>query len=177
MAMMVIGCSKKTETKEVLDFKESVFGYMYSAQSMASYIADNIEQYEKGLHYFDTDNGYLTYSHGEYCESVEDVADIIRNRYIQMKSVAVIRSYGSDAKRFLPADKADLQKLYDLAREMEELAVNTPPSHYYGTKYKSLIESFTTKFAVSDNTYPNTAVNYDSIQGGVIRLQETLMGL
>ena len=50
MAMMVIGCSKKTETKEVLDFKEAVYGYMYSSQSMATFIAENIETYERGLH-------------------------------------------------------------------------------------------------------------------------------
>ena len=40
MTMMVMGCSKKTDTKEVLDFKEAVYGYMYSAQSMAMFIAE-----------------------------------------------------------------------------------------------------------------------------------------
>lgn len=81
MAMMVMGCSKKTDTKEVLDFKEAVYGYMYSAQSMAMFIAENIETYEKGLHYFDTENGYLTYSRGEYCEDVSEVVTIIRDQY------------------------------------------------------------------------------------------------
>lgn len=81
MATMVMGCSKKNDAKEVLDFKEAVYGYMYSAQSMAMFIAENIETYEKGLHYFDTENGYLTYSRGEYCEDVNEVVTIIRNQY------------------------------------------------------------------------------------------------
>lgn len=177
MAMMVIGCSKKTDTKEVLDFKEAVYGYMYSAQSMATFIAENIETYERGLHYFDTENGYLTYSRGEYCEDVNEVVTIIRNQYKEQKSIDVIQSCGSEAKRVLPPNKADLTRLLQLAKEMEDLAVTSELTHTYRNKYNLLIEEFSTAFAVTDNTYPNTAVNYDSIQGGVIKLQETLMGL
>jgi len=177
LSVLMVGCGKKDDTKQILDFKEAVYGYMYSAQSMASFIADNIEQYEKGLHYFDTDNGYLTYSHGEYCESVEDVVTIIRNQYKQMKSIDVIQNYKAEAARHMPNGKPDLQKLYDLAREMDELATTASPSHTYGTRHKAILESFSTKFSVSDNTYPNTAVNYENVQGGIIRLQETLMGL
>lgn len=175
--MMVMGCSKKNETKEVQSFKEYVYGYMYSAQSMASFIADNIGKYESGMHYFDTYNGYANYSNGEYCENVKDMIAIIRNQYKEQKYVDVIRSYGSEAKRVLPPDKADLAKLLLLAKEMEDLAVSSELTHTYGNKYNLLIEEFSTVFAVSDQTYPNTAVNYDSIQGGVIKLQKTLMGL
>lgn len=177
-ALAVIGCSKaKDSTEQIHTFKESVYGYMYSAQSMATFIADNIEQYERGLRYFDTENGYLTYSNGEYCESVEDVVAIIRERYRQMKSVDVIQSYKAEAYRHLPEGKPDLQSLYELAKDMDELATTAVPSHTYGTRCNTILESFSTKFAVSDNTYPNTAVNYEDVQGGIIRLQETLMGL
>lgn len=177
LAMMVMGCSEKKDTRQVQEFKESVYGYMYSAQSMASFIADNIGKYESGMHYFDTYNGYANYSTGEYCEDVKDMVAIIRNQYREQKSVDVIQSCASEARRLLPPDKPDLARLMKLAGEMEDLAVTSELTHTYGNKYKLLIEEFSTAFAVSDNTYPNTAVNYDSIQGGVIRLQETLMGL
>ena len=177
LAMMVMGCSKKNNTKEVQSFKEAVYGYMYSAQSMASFIADNISKYESGMHYFDTYNGYANYSNGEYCENVKDMVAIIRNQYKEQKSVEVIRSCGSEAKRVLPPNKADMARLLRLAEEMEDLAVTSELTHTYGNKYNLLIEEFSTAFAVSDKTYPNTAVNYDSIQGGVIRLQEVLTGL
>ena len=140
MAMMVIGCSKKTDTKEVLNFKEAVYGYMYSAQSMATFIAENIETYEKGLHYFDTENGYLTYSRGEYCEDVNEVVTIIRNQYKEQKSVDVIQSCSSEAKRVLPPNKADLTRLLQLAKEMEVLAVTSELTHTYRNKYNLLIE-------------------------------------
>lgn len=177
MAMMVMGCSKKTDTKEVLDFKEAVYGYMYSAQSMAMFIAENIETYEKGLHYFDTENGYLTYSHGDYCEDVNEVVTIIRNQYKEQKSINVIQSYKEEAKRLLPKGKTDLSQLYRLAEDMEELAVTSSLTSTYSDKYNLLIEHFTVIFSATDMTYPNTAVNYKNVQDGITKLQETLMDL
>ena len=177
MAMMVMGCSEKTDTKEVLNFKEAVYGYMYSAQSMAVFIAENIETHEKGLHYFDTENGYLTYSRGEYCENANDVVTLIRNQYRNQKFIDVIRSYKSEAKRHLPQGKADLEQLYQIAEEMDGLATTSELTHTYGHKYKLLIDAFMDKFSTSDLTYPNTAVNYEKVQDGIIRLHNTLRGL
>jgi hypothetical protein len=76
----------------------------------------------------------------------------------------------------LPNGKSDLRRLYELAKDMDELATKGAPSRTYGTKSEAIQESFITKFAVSDKTYPNTAVNYENVQGGIIRLQETLKG-
>lgn len=177
LSVLMVGCGKKDETKQVLGFKESVYGYMYSAQSMASFIADNIEKYESGMHYFDNYNGTANYSTGEYCEDVKVMVAIIRNHYEEQKSLEVIRSYGSEAKRLLPQGKADLEQLYRLAAEMDELATTSSLTNTYRHKYGLLIESFSTKFSVSDNTYKNTAVDYEKVKDGITRLQETLMGL
>ena len=76
----------------------------------------------------------------------------------------------------LPNGKSDLRRLYELAKDMDELATKGAPSRTYGTKCEAILESFIAKFAVSDKNYPNTAVNYENVQGGIIRLQETLKG-
>ena len=176
LTIMVMGCSKKDNTEYVQSFKEAVFGYMYSAQSMAVFIAENINTYEKGLHYFDTENGYLTYSRGDYCEDVHEVVAIIRDQYKKQKSIDVIRSYKSEAKMYLPQGKDDLEQLYRLAEEMDRLATTSELTHTYGHKYKLLIDSFIDKFSASDLKYPNTAVNFEKVKGDITRLQEVLMG-
>lgn len=177
MATMVMGCSKKNDVKEVLDFKEAVYGYMHSSQSMAGFIAGNIDKYKSGMHYFDIYNGSANYSHGEYCEDVSDMVTVIRNHYREQKSINVIQSYKEEAKRLLPKGKTDLSQLYRLAEDMEELAVTSSLTSTYSDKYNLLIEHFTVIFSATDMTYPNTAVNYKNVQDGITKLQETLMDL
>ena len=172
--LMLMGCGND-KTKQIRNFKEDVYCYMFASQSVAVYIADNIKDYERGLRYLDMTTGTMNGSYGEYCYEVKDMVRLVRDFYISQKANKVISSYKSDAKRHLPNDAPDLERLYKIAMEMEDLAFTSELTHTYPNKYQLLLESFTDLFVASDENYPNTTVDYDKAKAGIDKLQEILI--
>lgn len=173
-ALVLVGCGKD-ETKQIQQFKENVYCYMFASQSVAIYISDNIKDYERGLRYLDMETGTMTGYRGEYCYEVKDMVRIVRDFYKTQKADKVIATYKADSKRTLPPDHPDLERLYKIAEEMEGLAFISELTHTYPNKYELLLEQFASHFAATDNKYPNTNVDYEQAKEGISTLQEVLM--
>lgn len=173
-AIVLVGCGKD-ETKQIQQYKENVYCYMFASQSVAVYISDNIKDYERGLRYLDMETGTMTGSRGEYCYDVKDMVWLVRNFYISQKADKVIATYKADCKRTLPPGHPDLERLYKIAEEMEGLAFTSELTHTYPNKYQLLIEQFVSRFSVTDQNYPNTNVDYDKAKESISTLQEVLM--
>lgn len=175
LALVLGGCAKKDDTEQIRQFKENVYCYMFASQSVAVYISDNIKDYERGLHYLDMTTGNMNGSYGEYCYEVKDMVRLVRAFYKALKANDVIASYKADAKRTLPPDHPDLEKLYKIAEDMEGLALTSELTHTYPNKYQLLLEQFTDNFSATDQKYPNTNVDYEQAKATMSKMQEVLM--
>lgn len=175
MAMMVMGCSKKTDTKEVLDFKEAVLKSYVCSTDMILEITEAATDYHNGKHYFSADFGNMVadedvdYSSAVIREydnlSVQELASIMGKKDGEYKNC--VRCYSQSEAAYCKKQLFDLIHLYDVSEslltEAKKLLVKDEPklagliicisslydlSKYEDADYQKLI--LTTK-ALTDN--------------------------
>lgn len=175
MTMMVMGCSKKTDTKEVLDFKEAVLKSYVCSTDMILEITEAATDYHNGKHYFSADFGNMVadedvdYSSAVIREydnlSVQELASIMGKKDGEYKNC--VRCYSQSEAAYCKKQLFDLIHLYDVSEslltEAKKLLVKDEPklagliicisslydlSKYEDADYQKLI--LTTK-ALTDN--------------------------
>ena len=175
MVMMVMGCSKKTDTKEVLDFKEAVLKSYVCSTDMILEITEAATDYHNGKHYFSADFGNMVadedvdYSSAVIREydnlSVQELASIMGKKDGEYKNC--VRCYSQSEAAYCKKQLFDLIHLYDVSEslltEAKKLLVKDEPklagliicisslydlSKYEDADYQKLI--LTTK-ALTDN--------------------------
>ncbi len=139
MAMMVMGCSKKTDTKEVLDFKEAVLKSYVCSTDMILEITEAATDYHNGKHYFSADFGNMVadedvdYSSAVIREydnlSVQELASIMGKKDGEYKNC--VRCYSQSEAAYCKKQLFDLIHLYDasenLLTEAKKLLVKDEP--------------------------------------------------
>lgn len=175
MAIMVIGCSKKTDTKEVLDFKEAVLKSYVCSTDMILEMTEAATDYHNGKHYFYADFGNMVadedvdYSSAVIREydnlSVQELASIMGKKEGEYKNC--VRCYSQSEAAYCKKQLFELLHLYNvsdsLLTEAKHLIVKDEPklaeliicisslydlSKYEDANYQKLI--LTTK-ALTDN--------------------------
>lgn len=175
MAIMVIGCSKKTDTKEVLDFKEAVLKSYVCSTDMILEMTEAATDYHNGKHYFSADFGNMVadedvdYSSAVIREydnlSVQELASIMGKKEGEYKNC--VRCYSQSEAAYCKKQLFELLHLYNvsdsLLTEAKHLIVKDEPklaeliicisslydlSKYEDANYQKLI--LTTK-ALTDN--------------------------
>ncbi len=139
MAMMVMGCSKKTDTKEVLDFKEAVLKSYVCSTDMILEITEAATDYHNGKHYFSADFGNMVadedvdYSSAVIREydnlSVQELASIMGKKDGEYKNC--VRCYSQSEAAYCKKQLFDLIHLYDVSEnlltEAKKLLVKDEP--------------------------------------------------
>lgn len=139
MAMMVMGCSKKTDTKEVLDFKEAVLKSYVCSTDMILEITEAATDYHNGKHYFSADFGNMVadedvdYSSAVIREydnlSVQELASIMGKKDGEYKNC--VRCYSQSKAAYCKKQLFDLIHLYDVSEnlltEAKKLLVKDEP--------------------------------------------------
>lgn len=139
MAMMVIGCSKKTDTKGVLDFKEAVLKSYVCSTEMILEMTEVATDYHNGKHYFsadfwnmvaDEDVDYPSAVIREYDNlSVQELASIMGKKEGEYKNC--VRCYSQSEAAYCKKQLFDLIHLYDvsdsLLTEAKHLIVKDEP--------------------------------------------------
>lgn len=170
-----MGCSKKTDTKEVLDFKEAVLKSYVCSTDMILEITEAATDYHNGKHYFSADFGNMVadedvdYSSAVIREydnlSVQELASIMGKKDGEYKNC--VRCYSQSEAAYCKKQLFDLIHLYDVSEnlltEAKKLLVKDEPklagliicisslydlSKYEDADYQKLI--LTTK-ALTDN--------------------------
>ena len=139
MAIMVIGCSKKTDTKEVLDFKEAVLKSYVCSMDMILEITEAATDYHNGKHYFSADFGNMVadedvdYSSAVIREydnlSVQELASIMGKKDGEYKNC--VRCYSQSEAAYCKKQLFELLHLYDVSEslltEAKKLLVKDEP--------------------------------------------------
>ena len=139
MAMMVIGCSKKTDTKGVLDFKEAVLKSYVCSTEMILEMTEAATDYHNGKHYFSADFGNMVADEDvdypsavirEYDNlSVQELASIMGKKEGEYKNC--VRCYSQSEAAYCKKQLFDLIHLYDvsdsLLTEAKHLIVKDEP--------------------------------------------------
>lgn len=136
---MVIGCSKKTDTKEVLDFKEAVLKSYVCSMDMILEITEAATDYHNGKHYFSADFGNMVadedvdYSSAVIREydnlSVQELASIMGKKDGEYKNC--VRCYSQSEAAYCKKQLFELLHLYDVSEslltEAKKLLVKDEP--------------------------------------------------
>ena len=134
-----MGCSKKTDTKEVLDFKEAVLKSYVCSTDMILEITEAATDYHNGKHYFSADFGNMVadedvdYSSAVIREydnlSVQELASIMGKKDGEYKNC--VRCYSQSEAAYCKKQLFDLIHLYDasenLLTEAKKLLVKDEP--------------------------------------------------
>lgn len=137
--MMVIGCSKKTDTKGVLDFKEAVLKSYVCSTEMILEMTEAATDYHNGKHYFSADFGNMVADEDvdypsavirEYDNlSVQELASIMGKKEGEYKNC--VRCYSQSEAAYCKKQLFDLIHLYDvsdsLLTEAKHLIVKDEP--------------------------------------------------
>ena len=134
-----MGCSKKTDTKEVLDFKEAVLKSYVCSTDMILEITEAATDYHNGKHYFSADFGNMVadedvdYSSAVIREydnlSVQELASIMGKKDGEYKNC--VRCYSQSEAAYCKKQLFDLIHLYDVSEslltEAKKLLVKDEP--------------------------------------------------
>ena len=140
MAMMVIGCSKKTDTKEVLDFKEAVLKSYVCSTDMILEITEAATDYHNGKHYFSADFGNMVadedvdYSSAVIREydnlSVQELASIMGKKEGEYKNC--VRCYSQSEAAYCKKQLFELLHLYNVGDSLLDAAKALLPQNKDG---------------------------------------------